>query len=319
MRILVTGCAGFIGSNTVDFFLNKGYDVLGIDNFSTGKKRFLKKAYQNSRFKFLCEDLSNKDSYIDFFEDVNTVIHLAANADVRDGLKHPTKDIKENLINTSNVLEAMRLKKVKNIIFSSTGSVYGEAKQIPTPEDCSFPVQTSLYGASKIAAEGLISSYCEGYGFNGIALRFVSLLGPRYTHGHVFDFVKSLKINKKVLKILGDGSQDKSYFHVSDCVNAIDYFASCMQSNLKGFHTINLGTSESIKVSESALLICQTLDLNPVFEYTGGRQGWIGDNPIIKLDISKANMLGWFPKFGIRESIQETTKWVNAYLDKENK
>ncbi len=314
MRILITGCAGFIGSNTVDFFLDKGNEVLGIDNFNTGQEEFLTKAFQNQKFKFLKADLSQKDDYSHFFKGVDLVIHLAANADVRDGLKRPTIDIKENLINTSNVLEIMRLNSVKKIIFSSTGSVYGEALQIPTPEDCSFPIQTSLYGASKLAAEGIISAYCEGFDFKAISLRFVSLLGPRYTHGHIFDFVSSLISNDKELQILGNGLQDKSYFHVSDCVRAIDHFASLLNENFPGFKPINLGTNESIKVTESAKIICKTLDMKPKFIYTGGRQGWIGDNPIIKLDISSALGLGWEPKFNIKESIIETTQWVHNYL-----
>ena len=314
MKLLITGCAGFIGSNTVDYFLKKGYQVFGIDSLITGREEFIYEALKNDKFKFLQADLSQKKEYEDLFDDIDLVIHLAANADVRDGLKHPTKDIKENLLNTSNVLEVMRSRSIKNIIFSSTGSVYGEARQIPTTELCPFPVQTSLYGASKLAAEGIISSYCEGYNFNAVSLRFVSLLGPRYTHGHVFDFVRSLIRDNKKLTILGDGMQDKSYFHVFDCVRALDQFTNLLGKNLVGYHAINLGTNESIKVKDSAKLICKTLDIHPEFFFTGGNQGWIGDNPVIKLDISNAMNLGWEPKYTIQESIIETTKWVYSYL-----
>src|SRR5262249_54570563 len=146
------------------------------------------------------------------------VFHLAANADVRFGTNHPRRDLEQNTIATFNVLEAMRANGIAKIAFSSTGSVYGEAKTIPTPEDAPCPVQTSLYGASKIAGEGLISAYCEGFGFQGWIFRFVSVLGPRYTHGHVFDFFRKLSADPTRLEVLGNGTQRKSYMHVNDCV-----------------------------------------------------------------------------------------------------
>ena len=316
MHLFITGCAGFIGSTVCDYFLSKGVKITGIDNFSTGKEIFLKKAIKNNLFNFIKADLKDKEIYTPFLKNVDLVIHLAANADVRRGLDHPTKDLLENVFNTSNILEAMRKNDVRNIIFSSTGSVYGEADILPTPENCPFPIQTSLYGASKIAAEGLISSYCEGYGFNSVTLRFVSLLGPRYTHGHVFDFVSKLKKDSSKLDILGDGNQDKSYFHVLDCVDAIQIFCEkIISQSINGFNVFNLGTRESIKVKDSAKIICETLKLNPEFHFSGGYQGWIGDNPIIKLDISKANLYGWEPKRTIKSSIIETAIWVNSYLE----
>jgi len=314
LKYTVTGCAGFIGSNLVDKLLQQDCEVIGIDNLSTGRNEFLETASINKNFTFVNEDICRIENYKKLLEGSHTVFHMAANADVRFGLKHPMKDLQENTINTCNLLEAMRSVDVKNIIFASTGSVYGENKQIPTLEFCPFPIQTSLYGASKVAAEAFISAYCEGFEFNAVACRFVSLMGPRYTHGHVYDFVKSLKKDPHQLLILGDGKQFKSYFHVDDCVNGMILFSSLFKKILKGFTPINLGTEEGITVAESAQIISNAVGLNPIYKFTGGKQGWIGDNPIIQLDISRAKELGWHPKKSIKESIKQTAQWVYRYL-----
>ena len=190
--ILITGCAGFIGSHLVDFYLKKKYHIIGIDNMSTGKKLFIESALKNKNFKFYKVDLYKKN--IDkYFKNIETVFHLAANADVRFGLNHRSRDIEQNVLVTHKILEAMKKNNVKKIMFSSTGSVYGESDQIPTKEDAPFPIQTSLYGASKLSAESLISAYCEGYDIQSYIFRFVSILGERYSHGHVYDFVNQLK------------------------------------------------------------------------------------------------------------------------------
>ncbi len=193
MKVVVTGCAGFIGSHMVDRLLGDGHTVVGIDNFSTGIRRFLEKSLGHPRFRLVEGDLLEADRLPEWFEGGDLVVHFAANADVRYGTAHPRKDIEQNTLATHNVLEAMRATGVSRIAFSSTGSVYGEAEVIPTPEDAPFPVQTSLYGASKLAAEGLIAAYCEGFGFTSWIFRFVSILGERYTHGHVFDFCQQLR------------------------------------------------------------------------------------------------------------------------------
>ncbi len=173
-RIVVTGCAGFIGSNLVDRLLAQGHKVVGIDNFSTGQRRFLEGALADRAFELVEADLLDLPALTETFSGSDMVFHLAANADVRFGTDHPRKDLEQNTIATHNVLEAMRANGIKRIVYSSTGSVYGEAAVIPTPEDAPFPVQTSLYGASKLAAEGLIAAYCEGFGFESWIFRFVS-------------------------------------------------------------------------------------------------------------------------------------------------
>ena len=226
---------------------------------------------------------------------------------MRFGLKHTKKDINQNIIVTHKILEAMRKNNVKKIMFSSTGSVYGESNQIPTRENAPFPVQTSLYGASKISAEGLISAYCEGFNFKSYIFRFVSILGKRYSHGHVFDFVKKLRKNNKKLYVLGDGNQRKSYLNIDDCINAI--YKSMNYFNDK-INIINLGTNNSLTVKESIKIICDNLKCKPKLFFKGGRRGWVGDSPLIFLDIKKLRKSGWKPKFTIKQSIKITTKYL---------
>src|SRR5215469_4389410 len=219
--IFITGVAGFIGSNLADRLLAEGKTVVGWDNFSTGQRKFLDGALKHKNFKLIEGDNLDLPALTKAMAGCDTVFHLAANADVRFGLEHPSKDLQQNTIATFNVLEAMRANGIKTIAFASTGSVYGETEVIPTPEHAPFPIQTSLYGASKLACEGLIAAYAEGFGMRGYIFRFVSILGQRYTHGHVFDFVKKLAKDPSILHILGDGLQRKSYLHVTDCVGAM--------------------------------------------------------------------------------------------------
>src|SRR5467141_3262952 len=207
MRCFVTGAAGFIGSSLVDRLLAFGHSVVGYDNFSTGQRRFLEGASRSPQFRLAEGDLLDNDALRSAIAGSDMVFHLAANADVRFGTHHPFKDIEQNTIATYNVLEAMRANAIKRIAFSSTGSVYGEATVFPTPEDAPFPIQTSLYAASKIAGEAMVQAYCEGFGFEGYIFRFVSILGERYTHGHVFDFYKQLMADSTRLRVLGDGNQ----------------------------------------------------------------------------------------------------------------
>src|SRR5215210_421256 len=211
MRCLVTGAAGFIGSTLVDRLVGDGHEVVGYDNLSTGQERFLDEARQSPSFRFVSGDTLDLVGLTEAMRGVETVFHLAANADVRFGTERPRQDLEQNTIATWNVLEAMRANSVGRIAFASTGSIYGEPSVFPTPEDCPFPVQTSLYGASKVAAEGLISAYVTGFGIQALIFRFVSILGERYTHGHVFDFYSKLRATPADIEILGNGRQRKSY------------------------------------------------------------------------------------------------------------
>ena len=307
MRVLITGVAGFVGSNFLDYLLSKGHHVVGVDNFSTGKSEFIENAIDNSNFTFLKFDLLDLGDLKKATKNIDIVFHFAANADVRFGLQHPDKDLQQNTIVTFNVLEAMRYNNVKKIIFSSTGSVYGEPNEFPTPENCAFPIQTSLYGASKLAAEGLIQAYCEGYDFQAWIFRFVSLLGERYSHGHVFDFYNKLRLDPNKLEVLGDGTQKKSYLYIKDCINAV--MTALEKSNQK-INIFNLGNYEYSEVKDSVKWIIEYLGLSPEIIYLGGKRGWVGDNPFIHLDISKILNLGWKPKLDIKSGIIKTVSYL---------
>jgi UDP-glucose 4-epimerase len=307
MRYFITGCAGFIGSSLTDRLLQMGHEVVGFDNFSTGMEEFLVEALASPKFTLIKADLLDKAAVSAAMKNIDAVFHFAANADVRFGTNHPHKDLEQNAIATFHVLEAMRANNVSRIAFASTGSIYGDAEVIPTPEHAPFPVQTSLYGASKLAAEGLIQAYCEGFGFQGYIFRFVSILGERYTHGHVFDFYKQLLSNPDELKILGDGKQCKSYLYIQDCLDAILFAMDKAQSKVNIF---NLGTDEYCEVNNSIDWICDYLSVKPKKDYAGGTRGWIGDNAFIFLDCSRMRDLGWKPKLSIREGVTQTIKYL---------
>jgi UDP-glucose 4-epimerase len=313
-QIFITGASGFIGSNLADRLLADGKRVVGWDNFSTGQERFLEGALKNPNFRLVRGDNLDLPALTAAMKGCDTVFHLAANADVRFGLEHPSKDLQQNTIATFNVLEAMRANGIKTIAFSSTGSVYGEAGIIPTPEEHPFPIQTSLYAASKLAGEGMIHAYCEGYGFEGYVFRFVSILGERYTHGHIFDFYRQLTAHPDHLKVLGDGSQRKSYLYVQDCLDAMLHVmdAGLAKAARHRVEVFNLGTPEFVQVNDSIRCICDGLGLKPRLEYTGGDRGWVGDNPFIFLDTHKVNATGWKPKLTIEQGILRTLRWLQS-------
>lgn len=307
MRILITGCAGFIGSSVADRLLSQGHHVVGVDNFSTGQRRFLASALESPNFRLIEADLLDEAMMKSAFAGSELVFHFAANADVRFGTEHPRRDLEQNTIATYNVLEAMRANGIKRIAFSSTGSVYGEAAVIPTPEDAPFPIQTSLYGASKSAGEGLIAAYCEGFGFQSWIFRFVSILGERYTHGHVFDFYKQLKSDPTQLRVLGNGKQRKSYLYIQDCIDAMQMAVEKASEKVNIF---NLGVDGYCEVNDSIGWISRTLGAKPELLYSGGDRGWIGDNPFIFLDTKKIRSLGWMPKHTISEGVIKTVEFL---------
>lgn len=306
---LITGCAGFIGSNLVDRLLGMGHKVTGVDNFSTGQRRFLEKALKNPAFQLFEGDILDLPKLTGWFRGGDLVVHLAANADVRFGIEHPRRDLEQNTIATYNVLEAMRANDIKKIAFSSTGSVYGDSPVVPTREDGLFPIQTSLYGASKAAGEGLIAAYCEGFGFQSCIFRFVSILGERYTHGHVFDFYQKLAADPNRLLVLGNGKQRKSYLYVQDCIDAM---LLAMDRASEKVNIFNLGVDGYCEVNDSIGWICEELGVKPKIEYSGGDRGWIGDNPFIYLDTQRIQALGWKPRFGIRDGVIKTVQYLRA-------
>ena len=314
-HVMVTGGAGFIGSTVADRLLAQGAEVTVYDNFVTGLREFVP-----PKAKLVEGDLLDQAKLDQAMRGVDFVFHMAANADIKDNLTQPRKCVDQNIVVTQNVLEAMRAAGAKEIAFASTGSVYGEGtfhgpkseyryNVLPTPEEAAFPVQTSIYGASKIAAEGLLSSYAYGCGFKTWAFRFVSLLGPRYTHGHVYDFWKRLKNDPTKLEVLGNGQQQKSYLHVSDCVSAM---FTAVDKSREPVQVFNLGHTDWLKVEDSVKIIVKTMKLTPQIVFTGGERGWVGDSPKILLDTKRISSLGWAPTKSIEASVIETLEFLEA-------
>jgi len=285
----------------------EGVEVVAYDNLSSGRREFLADLLEHPSARFVEGDVLDEERLRAALAGCDTVFHLAANADVRHGLEHPQRDLEQNTVGTSHVLEAMRSAGVRRIAFSSTGSVYGEPDVFPTPESCPFPAQTSLYGASKLAGEALLSAYCHGYGFEGAIFRFVSILGERYTHGHVYDFYRALRRDPTSLRVLGDGRQEKSYLYVQDCVSGI--LTGLRAVDGPSCPVFNLGTDETVVVDQSIAQITRHMGLDPKLEHTGGPRGWAGDSPLILLDCSRIRALGWRPSLSIQEAIARTLEW----------
>ena len=294
------------------WLVGRGASVTVFDNLSTGFRQLVR---ESATVKLVVGDLLDQAALDAVVVGHDFVFHFAANADVKEGLLHPRRDVEQNILATQNLLEAMRANGVKRIGFTSTGSAYGEPNLIPTPEDCPWPVQTSLYGASKLACEGFLSAYAYGYGFRAWAFRCVSMLGPRYSHGHVIDFYRKLKTNPLELHVLGDGHQRKSYLHVTDSIEAM------LTAIEKGpddalFQAYNLGYEGWLEVNESIAIICRELGVHPKITYAGGERGWIGDSPRIYLDTTRIRALGWSPKTSMETAVVETLRFLgdNPYL-----
>lgn len=309
MRAFVTGAAGFVGSTLTDRLLARGDTVTGYDNLSTGRRRFLEGVLASPSFTFVEGDVLDAGAVGRAMRGSDTLFHLAANADVRFGTDHPRRDLEQNTIATFTVLEAARSCGVRRVVFASTGSVYGEPDVFPTPENAPFPVQTSLYGASKLAGEGLVAAYAAGFGMQALIFRFVSLLGERYSHGHVVDFVRSLTRHPAGLAVLGDGRQRKSYLYVQDCVGAILLALDRVREPVGVF---NLGTDETCEVNDSIGWITARMGVTPALTYAGGARGWVGDSPRIQLDCRKIRALGWAPTLSIRDAVLRTVDYLTA-------
>ncbi len=295
MEILVTGGAGFIGSHVVDRLIEKGEEVIVVDNLSSGNIEFV-----NDRANFVKMDLiHDSDKLHRLLNNVDFVWHIAANPDVRIGEQSPEKIYDNNILATFLLLEAMRKSQVKNIVFTSTSTVYGEAEVIPTPED--YPtVPVSIYGASKLACEGLISSYCHTFNMKSWIYRFANVIGRRSNHGVIFDFIKKLKNNPDELEILGDGEQNKSYIYIDDCIDAMFYGLR----EDKAVNIFNIGSEDQIRVKRIAEIVSKNMGLNPVFKFTGGKRGWKGDVPVMLLSIGRLKKLGWRPKYNSEEAVK---------------
>lgn len=309
-KILVTGGAGFIGSHLTEKLIANDEDVSVLDNLSTGKKSNLTSCIDKKNFRLIIEDLKNQKQIQTYIKDIDTVFHMAADPEVRTGFSEPELAYEQNIQNTFNLLENIRKSNVKQIVFASSSVVYGEPKIIPTPESYGPLIPISIYGGTKLACEGLISSYCRNYGIKGTIVRFANVVGSRSRHGVTWDFIQKLKKNNKELKILGDGKQTKSYIHVSDCINGILF---CLEKT-KQFEIFNLGNFDAINVIDIASIIFKTMKLDNVrISNSGGTEdgrGWIGDVKEMNLDIKKITDLGWKPKKNSIDSIEKTTEEI---------
>lgn len=300
-KIIVTGGAGFIGSHVVDKLLSCGNEVTVIDNLSSGRMEFIEHHIPDNNFKFVKLDMLELGKLTQAIKGADMIYHLAANPDVRLGAENTKVHLEQNIIVTYNLLEAMRMNKQQNIVFTSTSTVYGEASIIPTPENYGPLIPISLYGASKLACEALITSYCHTFDMRSWIFRFANIVGERGTHGIIIDFINKLKKNPHDLEILGDGQQRKSYIHVSDCVDAILF---AVKNSHEMANIYNIGSNDTINSSEIGELIVKEMGLKDVkFTYTGGKRGWKGDVPRMLLSIKELQQLGWKPGNNSKSSV----------------
>lgn len=300
MRSIVTGGAGFIGSHLVDFLVSSGDDVIIIDSLVSGDKDYVREHLEAGRARLVSADLLGY-GWQEELDGADRVYHLAADPDVREGSADPDRQLNNTIIATHRVLEAMRRANVTEIVFTSTSTVYGEASMIPTPEDYSPMEPVSVYGASKLACEALISAYCHSFSMRSWIFRFANIIGARSGHGVITDFIRKLKENPGELEILGDGKQTKSYLEVRECIRAIMYVAGHSSDIV---NTFNIGSEDWVSVTEIADILCLEMNLSPSYRYTGGRRGWIGDVPRMQLDISRLKEIGFVPGINSRESVK---------------
>jgi UDP-glucose 4-epimerase len=307
MKAFVTGGAGFIGSHLVDLLLQEGYQVTAYDNLTEGRLENLSHLRDNPDFKFIKGDMRDAKLLMKVLQGQDVVFHMAAQANIRKSLEDHYADLQNNLLGHLNLLEAMLKNGVNDLVFASTSALYGEADVRPTPETYA-PIQTSLYGASKLACEAYTEAYIQFSQLNFWAYRFSNVVGERCRRGVIWDFVHKLAKNPKELEILGNGKQSKEYIYVQDCIEGImtGYKKSKARVNI-----FNLAVEDNKTVDEVADIVIREMKLEGVKRrYTGGERGWIGDNPIVHLDITRLKSLGWRPKFSADEAITRTARWT---------
>jgi UDP-glucose 4-epimerase len=294
---VITGGAGFIGSYIAEKLVENGTDTKVIDNLVTGKKENLSKCFDQDNFSFLEYDLGNLDGIEDHLGDADILFHFAADPEVRTGYSKPEDSFEQNIVNTFNLLQKIKQSKIKKIVFASSSSVYGDAKIIPTNEEYGPLSPISHYGASKLACEAMVSSFCHNYNIEGVILRPANVIGLRGRHGLIWDLVHKLKINQDELELLGDGKQTKSFIHISDAIDGIFFSLNNLQDKVEVF---NLGSEDSVEIMDVAKIVCKNMGLNEIkINLTGGvddGRGWKGDIRIAHLDITKLKNSGWIPK-----------------------
>ncbi|MDD1704378.1 MAG: NAD-dependent epimerase/dehydratase family protein [Methanoregula sp.] len=310
---VVTGGAGFIGSHLVDTLVGQGNEVLVIDSLCAGKKETIARHIGSSKVRFLQEDLLG-NGWQDAIEGADRLFHLAADPDVRQSAVDPDPTMQQNIVATYRVLEAMRLQNVPELIFTSTSTVYGDASVIPTPESYTPLEPISVYGASKLACEALISAYCHSFGMKSWIFRFANIIGERSGHGVITDFIRKLEENPAELEILGDGRQTKSYLEVHECIAAMLFAVGHSRGTV---NTFNIGSEDWIDVRSIAEIVTEELHLSKtMFRFTGGERGWVGDVPKMQLAIDKIKALRWKPQTGSRESVRIAVRAMLAEREK---
>lgn len=307
-KVIVTGGAGFIPSHLEDILVNKGYDVTSVDLLNAERCHNIEHLMDKSNFRYVKMDVSDVDSFIKLTEDCDFIYHLAANSDIQNGGQNPSIDYRNTFQTTRSVCEAMMKNDIKNMFFSSTSAVYGDIKgQLNEMTGGLKPI--SYYGASKLASEAIISAYSYMNDFNALVFRFPNVIGPRLTHGVIFDFIRKLKKDPKKLQILGNGKQNKQYVYVLDLVKGIFDFSERIE---EGCNLYNVSTESFTDVNTIADLVCERMGLKDVkYEYTGGSCGWKGDVPSFDYDVSKAKERGWTYTYNSNESVKETLKNVD--------
>jgi UDP-glucose 4-epimerase len=312
---LVTGGAGFIGSHLTEALVNMGHDVTVLDNLSSGYKRNLSGISDCPNLNFLAGDCRSTADVKEALKNINVVFHLAASPEVRLELADPKKCYEQNIKATYVLLERIRKSSIQTIVLASSSTVYGEASIIPTPESYGPLEPISVYGASKLACEALVSSYCYSFKKKGIIIRLANIVGPRATHGVIIDFIKKLKVNYSKLEILGDGTQSKSYLYINDCIDAMINLCESTQDPAAIY---NLGSGDQASVAEIAKIVTQEMGLKNVeLKFLGGVEGgrgWIGDVKNMLLDISKVKSLGWKPKLNSKQAVRETARSLTREL-----
>lgn len=314
MKALVTGGAGFIGTHLVRNLLERGLEVVVVDNFTLGHKENVDCFSENANYKFYNINIEDTENFCDTLKDekFDIVYHLAANSDIQKGGRMPSVDFNDTFMTTYSVLELMRRNNIKNLFFSSTSAIYGD-KQMLLTENLGDLKPISYYGGAKYASEGFISSYTFMNDLNTVIFRFPNVIGPNLTHGVIYDFVKKLRNNPNELEILGDGTQTKPYLYVTDLVEAITMFTLDMDIK-KGVEVYNAGVETATSVTTIANIVCEELGYSNVkYNYTGGNIGWKGDVPKFQYDLSKIHDKGWSAKHTSDESVRDTVKYIKEH------
>jgi UDP-glucose 4-epimerase len=313
MRVLVTGGAGFIGGCLCAELVKRGCEVSILDDFSSGSRSNVQHLLDNhsGRVRLFVGDCTERGDVAGALEGVDVVFHFAANPEVRLDLSDPETCFRQNVYGTHVVLEAIRNSEVEKIVFASTSTVYGDARVVPTPENYAPLEPISVYGASKLASEALITAYAHSYGFAALILRFANVVGSRSGHGVIFDFVRKMRENPGELEILGDGTQTKSYLYIDDCVNAVLTAFECMQGTVK---VLNVGSEDQVGVREIAEVVVEEMGLKDVnFRFTGGvdgGRGWVGDVKNMLLDVTRLKAKGWKPQYSSKEAVRQTARRI---------